>query len=431
MGKVLVILGGQWGDEGKGKIVDFLTEKADVIARSTGGNNAGHTVKVGDETFKFHLLPSGIISKGKLNVIGNGTVIDPKVLLNEIQAMESRGYPITPNELAISASAHIIQQKHIDEDIESGGKVGTTGRGIGPCYADKVRRVGIRMGEYATKDTIPSERLLPFVRETYRILNAAIDEGKNVLVEGAQGSLLDIDHGTYPYVTSSNSTAGGICTGLGIAPGRITAVHGVFKAYVTRVGGGPFVSELGSEAQLKKEPSIEEVKRDMGRDGVAQLRRRVLIKANHDDAYNAGRYLRLQGMEYGTTTGRPRRTGWFDAVAAKYAITINGFSSAILTKLDVLSGLREVKVCVGYELNGKSIASFPTNIRNLEKCTPAYRIMPGWEEDISKVKSFKDLPKNAKSYVEALHAIMQIPVSIVSFGPERSQTAVLDPRMFF
>ena len=239
MGKVLVILGGQWGDEGKGKIVDFLTEKADVIARSTGGNNAGHTVKVGDETFKFHLLPSGIISKGKLNVIGNGTVIDPKVLLNEIQAMESRGYPITPNELAISASAHIIQQKHIDEDIESGGKVGTTGRGIGPCYADKVRRVGIRMGEYATKDTIPSERLLPFVRETYRILNAAIDEGKNVLVEGAQGSLLDIDHGTYPYVTSSNSTAGGICTGLGIAPGRITAVHGVFKAYVTRVGGGP------------------------------------------------------------------------------------------------------------------------------------------------------------------------------------------------
>jgi len=397
MGKTIVILGCQWGDEGKGKIVDFLTEKADVVARATGGNNAGHTVVVGEDKFKFHVMPSGILHKGKMNIIGNGAVIWPgaadkeQSIIGEIEGLRKKGFKVDENNLAISNSAHVVSQKHIDEDKKD-KKIGTTGRGIGPCYMDKTARTGLRMSEFVKKDSEAAKFLRPFVRGTYLLVNEAIDSGKNVLIEGAQGILLDIDHGTYPYVTSSNSSVGGVCTGLGMGPGKIDTINGIMKAYVTRVGGGPFPTE---------------------------------IKGKEGDA------LREKGREYGTTTGRPRRCGWFDAVIGRYAAMVNGLSSVIITKLDVLSGLKKVKICIGYEYNGKKIENFPTDMSIFEKCDPKSIEMDGWQEDISGVRKFEDLPENAKKYLKKIESLLKVKLSMVSVGPERSQTIIIDKKELF
>ncbi|HLC96944.1 MAG TPA: adenylosuccinate synthetase [Candidatus Nanoarchaeia archaeon] len=408
MGKTIVIVGGQWGDEGKGKIVDFLTEKADIIARYAGGNNAGHTVVVGKEVYKFHLIPSGIIHPGKLNVIGNGTVIDPEVLTNEITELQKRGFSITERNLAISSNAHIIQKRHIEEDKETGSTVGTTGRGIGPCYKDKIARIGMRVAGYVGKNP---GILQPLVKDTYLLLNEALGK-KNVLIEGAQGSLLDVDHGTYPFVTSSNPIAGGACTGLGIGPTKIDAVIGISKAYITRVGRGPFPTEQGSDQQ-----TIDEKRED-------PLTSADVEKANRGDAYATGKVLRKQGGEYGTTTQRARRTGWFDAVAAKYAIAINGMDAMVITKLDVLSKLKTLKVCTSYEINGKKTDLFPLQADILEKAKPIYEELPGWDDDLSKVTAFKDLPANAQRYIMFLEKKLGISICIVSVGQRRDQTIV-------
>ena len=301
----LILVGGQWGDEGKGKIIDYLSEKADIIVRYSGGNNAGHTVCVGNDVFKFHLIPSGIIHKGKLNIIGNGTVIDPGVLVNEISQLEKRGYAVSGS-LIISSTAHVIRERHKEEDAGHHSKtIGTTGRGIGPCYRDKISRQGLRMHEFITGQSAEAEKLRPFVQDTAVLINEALDAGKKVLFEGAQGTLLDVDHGTYPFVTSSNPTAGGALTGSGVGPGKIKEVAGVFKAYVTRVGGGTFPTELGTEESLHNEKSLADLKKEGIFEKVCQ---ETIIKI---DDYNRGRLLRIQGNEYGTTTDRTRRTGWF------------------------------------------------------------------------------------------------------------------------
>ena len=425
MAKTIVIVGGQFGDEGKGKIVDFLTEKADLICRYQGGNNAGHTVIVGNEKFKFHLIPSGIVHKDKLNVIGNGAVIDPKVLIEEIQGLEKRGFKITDKNLVISSSAHVIQQKHIEEDLATGSKVGTTGRGIGPCYKDKISRTGIRISDFIKKEAKEAKKLKPLVKNTYSIVNEAIDSGKNVLIEGAQGTLLDIDHGTYPYVTSSNCTAGGACTGLGIPPTKIDSTLAVFKAYITRVGEGPFPTELGTYSQTKGEKTLEEMKKGLSDEGFRLVMGKIIRKANDGDDYAQGRLLRIQGGEYGTTTGRPRRTGWFDAVAAKYAITINGLRSIIITKLDVLSNLKKIKICAAYKVNGVKTNKFPLYSEYLEHAEPIYEEMPGWDKDLTNVTSFKELPEAAKNYIGRLQEILDAKVSILSIGPRRDQTIIL------
>lgn len=422
---LVAILGGQWGDEGKGKIIDFLTDKAEVVARATGGNNAGHTVVVGNEKFKFHLIPSGILHKNKLNIIGNGTVIDPKVLVKEIEDLEKRGYQVNEKNLVISSNAHIILEKHIEEDNATGKKIGTTARGIGPCYRDKIARIGLKMCDFIREDNKEAKKLKPFVKESYLIINDAIEKRKNILIEGAQGALLDIDHGTYPYVTSSNPTAGGICTGLGIGPKKINKLLAVFKAYITRVGGGMFPTELGSAKQTAEEDSYENLKKELGEEGLKQLKRRIIMKADEGNEYNQGRLLRINGMEYGTTTGRPRRTGWFDAVAAKYAVTINSLDSFVLTKLDVLSDFRKIRICTAYEIDGKKITHFPTNIKVLEKCRPVYEEMPGWGTNLSKVRAYEELPNNARKYIAKIEKLLGIPASIVSVGPERKQTIQL------
>jgi len=392
MGKTVLIVGCQWGDEGKGKIVDFLTEKANVIARATGGNNAGHTVIVGKEKFKFHVIPSGILHKNKMNIIGNGTVIWPgsadkeQSIIGEIEGLRKRGFSVNEKNLAISKSAHVVMQKHIDEDLSKGKKIGTTGRGIGPCYRDKITRIGIRIGEFVKQNSSEAKKIRPFVKDTYLLINEAIEKGKNVLIEGAQGILLDIDHGTYPYVTSSNSSAGGVCTGLGIGPTKIDSVNGIIKAYVTRVGGGPFPTE---------------------------------IKGKEGDS------LREKGGEYGTTTGRPRRCGWFDAVIGRYAARINGLSSAIITKLDVLSGLDKLKICISYEYENKKIENFPTDMGVFEKCKPVYIEMDGWQEDISNIRKFNELPANAKKYLNKIESLLKVPISMISVGAEREQLIVV------
>ncbi len=431
MGKTVVIVGCQWGDEGKGKIVDFLTEKADVIARATGGNNAGHTVVVGKEKFKFHLIPSGILHKNKMNIMGNGTVIWPgaedkkQSIIGEIEGLRKRGYEIDEKNLAISKSSHVVLQKHIDDDISNGGKIGTTGRGIGPCYRDKIARAGLRMGEFVKQNSSEAKKLRPFVKDSYMIINSAIDNGKNILIEGAQGILLDVDHGTYPYVTSSNSSAGGACTGLGIGPTKIDSVDGVMKAYVTRVGSGPFPTELGTEEQVKNEDSIIKLQKELSREGMERLKKKIMSKATEGDEYSQGRILRMQGIEYGTTTDRPRRCGWFDAVIGRYAAIINGLSSVIITKLDVLAGLKKIKICVAYNYDGKRIESFPTDTKIFEKCRPVYIEMDGWQDDISNVKEYKKLPANAKKYLEKIESLIKVPISIISVGPEREQLIVV------
>ncbi|MBA3044444.1 adenylosuccinate synthase, partial [archaeon] len=415
-----MILGSQWGDEGKGKITDYFSERSDVIVRFQGGANAGHTIVVKDETFKFHLLPSGILHPEKKSVIGNGVVVDPNILIEEIEAVEKKG--ILPN-LFISKRANVIMTYHkiMDSAEEKlrGKKIGTTKRGIGPCYSDKISRYGIRMmdivdeeilkdklnnviplkqkifqafGEKTTlsKDEILKEylgygkKLRKYIADTSVIINNAFDDKKNVLLEGAQGTQLDIDHGTYPYTTSSSTVAGGGCTGAGISPLKIKKIIGVVKAYTTRVGEGPLPTELKDET---------------------------------------GQHIRDRGGEYGTTTGRPRRCGWLDMVVVNYACRINGFTSLAVTKIDVLSGLEKLKICKAYKYDDKIINDFPAEPNVLKKCTPIYDEIDGWED----IKDWKEiikngynaLPENMKKYLEYISSSSKVPIGIVSVGPGR------------
>ena len=421
----IVLLGAQWGDEGKGKATDLLGHRVQYVVRYQGGNNAGHTVviptKNGPEKFALHLLPSGILTPEVVPVIGNGVVIDPAVLLNEIKGLNERG--IDTSKLKISADAHIITSYHVmlDKTIErflGKSKIGTTGRGIGPAYGDKVSRVGIRVqdlydesilrkkveGSLASKnqtlvkvynrravdvDAIVTEllsyadKLKPYLANTSLLLHEALKRGDNVLLEGGQGTLLDVDHGTYPFVTSSNPTAGGAATGSGIGPTKITRVIGIVKAYTTRVGEGPFPTELLDEN---------------------------------------GERLRQIGGEVGTTTGRPRRCGWYDAVVARYATRINGLTDFFLTKLDVLSGFKEIPVCVAYEVDGKRYDEMPMTQTQFHHAKPIYEMMPGWDEDISNARKFEDLPINAQKYVEFLEKISGASMSAIGVGQHRDAT---------
>ncbi|MGA1293140.1 MAG: adenylosuccinate synthase [Candidatus Nanopelagicales bacterium] len=421
----IVLLGAQWGDEGKGKATDLLGHRVQYVVRYQGGNNAGHTVviptKNGPEKFALHLLPSGILTPEVIPVIGNGVVIDPGVLLQEIKGLNERG--IDTSKLKISADAHIITSYHVmlDKTIErflGKSKIGTTGRGIGPAYGDKVSRVGIRVqdlydenilrkkieGSLASKnqtlvkvynrravdvDSIVQEllgyadQIKPYVANTSLLLNEALNKNEIVLLEGGQGTLLDVDHGTYPFVTSSNPTAGGAATGSGIGPTKITRVIGILKAYTTRVGEGPFPTEL--------------------------------LDAN-------GERLREIGGERGTTTGRPRRCGWFDAVVARYSLRINGLTDFFLTKLDVLTGFKEIPVCVAYEVDGVRYEEMPMTQTQFHHAKPIYEYLPGWEEDISQAKTFEDLPINARKYVEYLEKISGAPMSAIGVGQHRDAT---------
>jgi adenylosuccinate synthase len=420
----VVVVGIQWGDEGKGKIVDLLTEKADMVVRFQGGNNAGHTLVVEGKKFVFHLIPSGILHKDKMCVIGNGVVIDPFVLLEEMETLESEGFKVTPDRLKISSRAHMIlpYHRHLDvaREASSGKKIGTTGRGIGPAYEDKVGRRGIRIADfmvpgifqqkmkenmtrvnfiltrYLEKDPIdPNEfeglnddlrdRLRPFVTDTSLLLDDSARAGKAILYEGAQGALLDVDHGTYPYVTSSNTVTGNVCCGAGVGPTTIREIVGVLKAYTTRVGGGPFPTELFDET---------------------------------------GQALRDKGAEYGATTGRPRRCGWFDAVAVRHAVRVNGVTSLALTKLDVLDDLFTIKVCTEYRLDDTSVEGFPPLTTDLERIVPVFKELKGWEQDISGCRSWGDLPVETRKYVSHIEAAVGVPVDIISVGSDRSQTII-------
>lgn len=417
----IVLLGAQWGDEGKGKATDLLSGSVDYVVRYQGGNNAGHTVVIGDQKYALHLLPSGILSPNVVPVIGNGVVIDPAVLLEEIEGLRLRG--IDTSKLVISANAHLITPYHraidkISERFLGKAKIGTTGRGIGPAYADKINRIGIRVQDlfdpHILQQKVESalgdknqilvkvfnrkgieveavieeylgyaEILRPFIADTSLLLNNALDLGKVVLLEGSQGTLLDVDHGTYPFVTSSNPTAGGACAGSGIGPTRVTRVIGIVKAYTTRVGSGPFPTELLD-----------------------------------DD----GEKLRMIGHEYGVTTGRNRRCGWFDAPVARYATRINGLTDFFLTKLDILTGWKEIPVCVAYEVDGKRIEELPTNQTDFHHAKPIYEKLPGWTEDISKARSLDDLPKNARAYVEFLEKVSGARISAIGVGAGREET---------
>ena len=421
----IVLLGAQWGDEGKGKATDLLGHRVQYVVRYQGGNNAGHTVviptKNGPEKFALHLLPSGILTPEVIPVIGNGVVIDPAVLLNEIKGLNERG--INTSKLKISADAHIITSYHVmlDKTIErflGKSKIGTTGRGIGPAYGDKVSRVGIRVqdlydesilrkkveGSLASKNQTLvkvynrravdvnqiveellsyADKLKPYLANTSLLLHEALQRGENVLLEGGQGTLLDVDHGTYPFVTSSNPTAGGAATGSGIGPTKITRVIGIVKAYTTRVGEGPFPTELLDEN---------------------------------------GERLRQIGGEVGTTTGRPRRCGWYDAVVARYATRVNGLTDFFLTKLDVLSGFKEIPVCVAYEIEGKRCEEMPMTQTQFHHAKPIYEMLPGWTEDISSARKFEDLPVNAQKYVEYLEKISGAPMSAIGVGQHRDAT---------
>ena len=420
----LVLLGAQWGDEGKGKATDLLGDRVDYVVRYQGGNNAGHTVVIGDQKYALHLLPSGILSSNCVPVIGNGVVIDPAVLLEEIKGLNERG--IDTSKLTISLNAHLITPYHrtidkVTERFLGKAKIGTTGRGIGPAYADKINRIGIRVQdlfdpsilrqklEAALKDKNQvlvkvfnrnninvddvlaeylnyAEILRPYVADTALLLNKALEAGKTVLLEGSQGTLLDVDHGTYPYVTSSNPTSGGACTGSGIGPTKIDRVIGILKAYTTRVGSGPFPTELFDE------------------DGEA---------------------LRRIGGEVGVTTGRNRRCGWFDAAALRRSARINGLTGLCITKLDVLDGITELNICTGYELDGKRIDMFPIGADDVARCKPVYETLPGWSENTFGLSRWEDLPKNAQAYLKRLEQLCDVPVDIVSTGPERDETIVL------
>ena len=419
----IVLLGAQWGDEGKGKATDILGDRVNYVVRYQGGNNAGHTVVIGDQKYALHLLPSGILSPNVIPVIGNGVVIDPAVLLEEIKGLNDRG--IDTSKLVISSNAHLITPYHrtidkVSERFLGKAKIGTTGRGIGPAYADKISRIGIRVQdlfdesilqkklEGALKDKNQvltkvfnrkdmqvseileeylgfAEILRPYIADTALLLNQALENGKTVLLEGSQGTLLDVDHGTYPFVTSSNPTAGGACTGSGIGPTKIERVIGIVKAYTTRVGSGPFPTELENED---------------------------------------GEKLRTIGHEYGTTTGRNRRCGWYDAPIARFAVRINGLTDFFLTKLDVLTGWEKIPVCVAYEINGKRVEEIPSSQTDFHHAVPIYEYLPGWNEDISKARSLSDLPINAQKYVAYLEEISGAPMSAIGVGPGRDETIV-------
>jgi adenylosuccinate synthase len=422
----VVLVGVQWGDEGKGKVTDFLAQRADLVVRYQGGNNAGHTVVVNGEEFKLHLIPSGILYPDKLCLIGNGVVIDPAVMINELEELTRRG--IAVDNLRISPRAHLIFPYHCridqyEEECRGTGKIGTTCRGIGPAYMDKAARLGIRVAdliepeEFTTRlaYTLKEKNKLlanvyhrdifdfkeievaykkyavilrKYVADVSLIVNQAIEQGKHILFEGAQGTLLDLDHGTYPYVTSSHPVAAAACLGAGMGPKKINWVTGVAKAYITRVGGGPFPTELTEET---------------------------------------GEHLRNRGREYGTTTGRPRRCGWFDTVVARYAARINGLDYLAITKLDVLTGLENIKLCVAYQYKGEIIKEFPATLHELSNCKPLYEEFPGWREEISHVRKYEDLPENARHYLERLAELTGVPVALIGVGPGREEIMVNNP----
>ena len=419
-----MVLGTQWGDEGKGKIVDYLAQKADVVIRSQGGNNAGHTVVADGQSFALRLLPSGILFSEKTCIIGNGVVVNPEVLLEEIDGMVKKG--VTISKLEVSTRAHVIMPYHIrideeDEKLRGDDKIGTTKNCIGPCYADKINRVGIRIGdlmdrdvfyqklktnlelknrlfatyyncegfdfeEIFTKYTALAERIRPYVKDTEYSANQYIKEGKKVLFEGAQATMLDLDHGTYPFVTSSNPTAGGACVGSGVGPRMMSNIIGVVKAYTTRVGAGPFPAEQSNKI---------------------------------------GEYLRETGHEFGTVTGRSRRCGWFDSVVVRYAAMLNSLDYLAITRLDILDGLDTINICKGYMYKGIELKEYPESLNILQDVEPVYEELPGWKTDISGCKSYDELPENARYYVERISQLVGVPLGIVSVGPDRSQTIVL------
>jgi adenylosuccinate synthase len=420
----IVLLGAQWGDEGKGKATDILGDKVKYVVRYQGGNNAGHTVVIGDQKYALHLLPSGILTPTCIPVIGNGVVIDPAVLLEEIRGLNERG--VDTSNLKISTNAHLITPYHrtidkVSERFLGKAKIGTTGRGIGPAYADKINRIGIRVQdlfdtsilrqkiEGALKDKNQvlvkvfnrkglevdeilkeyleyAEILRPYVTDTSLLLNQALERGENILLEGSQGTLLDVDHGTYPFVTSSNPTAGGASTGSGIGPTKISRVIGIVKAYTTRVGSGPFPTELFDED---------------------------------------GEKLRSIGGEVGVTTGRARRCGWYDAPIARYAVRINGLTDFFLTKLDVLTGWEKIPVCVAYEIDGRRVEELPASQSDFHHAKPIYEYLPGWSEDISKARKLSDLPVNAQGYIKFLEKISGAPISAIGVGPGREETILV------
>ena len=422
----IVIVGTQWGDEGKGKIVDLLSEFADIVVRFQGGNNAGHTIVVNGEQFISHLVPSGILQK-KTCLIGNGMVVDPAVLVEEIDNLESKGIKVDSDNLKISEKAHIIMPYHKQIDIarekkKGDKKIGTTGRGIGPCYEDKACRRGIRFVElidfegftekiktvleeknfylknYLSSETLDpesiidqykgyAERLAPHVVNISVVMNRAIKANQQILFEGAQGTHLDIDHGTYPYVTSSNTISGNACCGSGIGPKEITGVVGIVKAYTTRVGEGPFPTEL------------------------------------FDDIGDA---IQVKGAEFGATTGRKRRCGWLDSVLLRNSARLNGLTGLAITKLDVLDELESLKICTAYEYNGQIIHDFPASIKVLKGCKPVFETLPGWPEDISDVRKIEDLPQNAKNYLSRIEELTETPIQIISVGPGRDQTIIVN-----
>ncbi|MGB6010096.1 MAG: adenylosuccinate synthase [Desulfobacterales bacterium] len=421
----IVIVGTQWGDEGKGKIVDLLAEYADMVVRFQGGNNAGHTMVVNGEQFISHLVPSGILQK-KTCLIGNGVVVDPSVLVEELDKLKNKGIDVGPNLIKISEKAHVIMPYHkqIDlarERMKGDQKIGTTGRGIGPCYEDKASRRGIRFVELIDaevfKETVHAvleeknfylkhylslepldpesivdqyqgyaERLAPHVVNISIVMNQAVKAGKQILFEGAQGTHLDIDHGTYPFVTSSNTVSGNACCGAGIGPKEITGVIGIVKAYTTRVGRGPFPTELFDEI---------------------------------------GDTIQKKGAEFGATTGRKRRCGWLDTVLLRNAARLNGLTGLVITKLDVLDGLTSLKICTGYEYNGETLDDFPAALKTLVACKPVFETLPGWSEDISGIRKLEDLPKNARRYLDRIEELLETPIDIVSVGPGRNETIIV------
>ncbi|MCG1327820.1 adenylosuccinate synthase [Staphylococcus epidermidis] len=421
----IVVVGTQWGDEGKGKITDFLAEQADVIARFSGGNNAGHTIQFGGETYKLHLVPSGIFYKDKLAVIGNGVVVDPVALLKELDGLNERG--ISTDNLRISNRAQVILPYHLAQDEyeerrRGDNKIGTTKKGIGPAYVDKAQRIGIRMADLLEKETFErrlkenieyknayfkgmfnetcptfdeifdeyyaaGQRLKDYVTDTAKILDDAKVADEKVLFEGAQGVMLDIDHGTYPFVTSSNPVAGNVTVGTGVGPTSVSKVIGVCKSYTSRVGDGPFPTELFDED---------------------------------------GHHIREVGREYGTTTGRPRRVGWFDSVVLRHSRRVSGITDLSINSIDVLTGLDTVKICTAYELDGEKITEYPANLDQLRRCKPIFEELPGWTEDITGCRSLDELPKNARNYLERISELCGVHISIFSVGPDREQTNLLE-----
>ncbi len=417
----IVLVGAQWGDEGKGKATDLLGSRIDAVVKFNGGNNAGHTIVIGDQKYALHLLPSGILTPGCTPVIGNGVVIDLGVLFEEIDALEARG--VDTSKLVVSANAHVIASYNrtldkVNERFLGSRRIGTTGRGIGPAYADKMSRVGIRIQDLFDEEVLRAkvsgalnlknqilvkiynrkaveiedvvdellahaERLRPMVADTSLLLDTMLDQGKTIVLEAGQATLLDVDHGTYPFVTSSNATSGGACTGSGIPPTRIDRVIAIIKAYTTRVGEGPFPTEL---------------------------------------LHDKGEELRQAGAEFGTTTGRPRRTGWFDAVIGRYATRVNGVTDFVLTKLDVLTGMGEVPVCVAYEVDGVRHDEMPMTQAEFARAIPIYETFPGWDEDISAARTVADLPRNARDYIDVLEKMIKAPISAIGVGPGRDET---------